>query len=176
MPNVCKAHPLLVRLRAVGRASHGRHSDSVSQRNRQLALQLLHLKGENLFLQKVFWNSPNSSAKDVSHSLAAFDPACSSKACQGPCQSFKDSAHSWAASQLGNGQLFPLTVLDGVAEMEEMDKFCYHGETSFAGLRRFIPYGDNATASNIGVSQLGARVRDPAARPQCKFWRAAQYS
>lgn len=70
----------------------------------------------------------------------------------------------------------PVISTVAVAFQRYLISFAMTGKPTALGFEVFIPYGNNATASNIGVGQLGAHIRDPAAREQCKFWQAAPYS
>jgi hypothetical protein len=50
-----------------------------------------------------------------------------------------------------------------------------NGNPSAQGFQDFAMYGENDTLTNIGLTGLGTRIRDPGAVPQCKFWQDATY-
>lgn len=56
-----------------------------------------------------------------------------------------------------------------------LTNFAMTGTPTAEGYQEFTLYGQNATLTNIGLTGLGSRMRDPGAVPQCKFWQEASY-
>jgi carboxylesterase type B len=56
-----------------------------------------------------------------------------------------------------------------------LTNFTINGNPSAQGYQDFAMYGENDTLTNIDLTGLGTRIRDPGAVPQCKFWQDAPY-
>lgn len=56
-----------------------------------------------------------------------------------------------------------------------LTNFAMNGKPTSEGYQDFVIYGQNDTLTNIGLSGLGTRMKDPGAVPQCKFWVEAPY-
>jgi carboxylesterase type B len=84
-----------------------------------------------------------------------------------------------STSSPGYGYLFSVPpALHG----EDIPYTFFNGDTSTSdeglpvnGTVDFAIYGENDTLTNIGLTGLGTRMRDPGAVPQCKFWQEAPY-
>jgi carboxylesterase type B len=69
------------------------------------------------------------------------------------------------------------TVNSTIAEVFQsyLTSFVMKGRPTAPEFKAFVHYSKHDKVSNIGISQLGEHIPDPAARPQCKFWQAAPY-
>jgi carboxylesterase type B len=69
------------------------------------------------------------------------------------------------------------TVAKVVAKVMQryLTNFAMNGKPTAEGYQTFTFYVQNDTLTNIGLTGLGSRMRDPGAVPQCKFWQEAPY-
>ncbi|KAE9379793.1 alpha/beta-hydrolase [Stipitochalara longipes BDJ] len=56
-----------------------------------------------------------------------------------------------------------------------LTNFAMTGNPTAVGYQDFVTYGQNVTLTNIGLTGLGTRMKDPGAVPQCKFWQDAPF-
>lgn len=70
---------------------------------------------------------------------------------------------------------YPVSPLVATTLQRYLTEFVMTGRPMAEGSLPFLMYGQNDTATNIDVSNLGRRIRDPAAKEVCDFWNSAPY-